>query len=133
VAVGVCRWTLANQRRGQARRSAATGRLHARIGSLDVPDAAAGVAEAQVMRQAMERLTDDDREVLRLTAWEGLSSAKVGLVIGTSAITARGRLHRARARLKEFLREIEQDSKHFSSNGHDVSAGKGPPGSEAGT
>jgi DNA-directed RNA polymerase specialized sigma24 family protein len=44
-------------------------------------------------------LGEQDREVLRLVAWDGLSSAQAGEVLGCSAGAARHRLHRARRRL----------------------------------
>jgi RNA polymerase sigma-70 factor (ECF subfamily) len=44
-----------------------------------------------------------DREILTMTAWEGLTPKQIAKVMGTSANVVRVRLHRARARLKRKL------------------------------
>jgi RNA polymerase sigma-70 factor, ECF subfamily len=59
-------------------------------GSLRVLDALAGLSE-------------QDREVLMLTAWEELSSSEAARVLGCSATAYRIRLHRARGRLRMHL------------------------------
>ena len=52
------------------------------------------------MHEALGRLGPRDREVLLLAEWEGLSPAEIAAVLGCLAITARGRLHRARRRFR---------------------------------
>lgn len=52
---------------------------------------------------ALERLSADDRELLRLLAWEGLSHAEIGIVLGCSTNAVGIRIHRARKRLAEEL------------------------------
>ncbi|MBA2283139.1 MAG: RNA polymerase sigma factor [Acidimicrobiia bacterium] len=52
---------------------------------------------------ALERLRDDDREVLRLAAWEGLQAIAIAVVLGCSPNAAALRLSRARARLRAEL------------------------------
>jgi RNA polymerase sigma-70 factor (ECF subfamily) len=47
---------------------------------------------------ALRRLEPADREILLLAEWEGLNSTEIGAVMGCLAVTARGRLHRARQR-----------------------------------
>ncbi len=97
---GVARRTLANQRRGERRRERLTERLRA-----DLPPALAEPAEpagADVVA-ALARLGPDDREVLRLSAWEELSPSELAAVLGISAVAARSRLHRARRRLRRAL------------------------------
>lgn len=56
---------------------------------------------------AMNRLRVADAEILRLWAWEELSSAEIAVVLGISATTARVRLHRARLRLKAQLHAMD--------------------------
>lgn len=52
-----------------------------------------------LVRQALERLPESDRELLQLTEWESLSPAEAAVVLGLSAGATRVRLHRARRRL----------------------------------
>ena len=56
------------------------------------------------LRVALERLSFDDQEVLRLVAWEGLSHAEAGRALECSTNAVGIRIHRARKRL-----EIELD------------------------
>lgn len=48
-------------------------------------------------------LGDADQEVLRLTAWEGLSPPEIAEVLGITTNAATVRLHRARRRLRAAL------------------------------
>jgi RNA polymerase sigma factor (sigma-70 family) len=76
-------------------------------------------------RQAFERLSDDDRELLSLVAWEGLSGHEIAKVLGCSRGAARLRLHRARKRLAKELAGLDPD---FTGYGpHAVSLAKGRP------
>ena len=52
---------------------------------------------------AFAALTDADREILRLVAWEGLPFRDVARVLDVSPVAARVRFHRAKARLREQL------------------------------
>jgi RNA polymerase sigma-70 factor (ECF subfamily) len=58
------------------------------------------------LRQALALLTDAERELLLLVAWEGLTPAEAGEVLGLTAVAARSRLHRARARAQAALDEL---------------------------
>jgi RNA polymerase sigma-70 factor, ECF subfamily len=68
-----------------------------------VADVADGVAERAAMLAALARLSDDDRELLTLMAWHGLSARAAARVVGCSTATFFVRLHRARKRLHEAL------------------------------
>lgn len=57
-----------------------------------------GGLEPGVLRAALAALRDDDQEILRLAAWEGLAPAELGVALGCSPSAARTRLHRARSR-----------------------------------
>jgi RNA polymerase sigma-70 factor (ECF subfamily) len=99
------RRVIANQRRSSRRRVA----LHQRLGV----DAAAVVQEPPstdreeaLVREALGRLGARDREVLLLAEWEDLSPAQIAVVLGCRAITARGRLHRARRRFREVFEDL---------------------------
>ncbi|WP_300399799.1 sigma factor-like helix-turn-helix DNA-binding protein [Nocardioides sp.] len=54
---------------------------------------------ADVVRAAIGRLKPSDRELLRLTSWEGLTPAEIAVALGVRPATARVRLHRARQAL----------------------------------
>ena len=98
---GVARRTLANRRRGERRRE----RLAARLRQ-DLPAAVAAVApptSGGPVIAALEALSDEDREVLLLKAWEELEPAEIASVLGISRVAARSRLHRARSRLQAEL------------------------------
>jgi RNA polymerase sigma-70 factor (ECF subfamily) len=62
-------------------------------------------AEAQRWRlhAALSTLSEADRELLLLVAWEGLSSTEAAEVLGISKVAARSRLHRARHRALRAL------------------------------
>jgi RNA polymerase sigma-70 factor, ECF subfamily len=62
----------------------------------------------ELIRAALDALPERDREILTLTAWEGLTPKQIGVVIGTSANVVRVRLHRARARLRRDLSPLRQ-------------------------
>jgi DNA-directed RNA polymerase specialized sigma24 family protein len=50
--------------------------------------------------EALGALDPRDREVLLLAEWEGLAAAEIAKVMQCPAVTARGRLHRARRRFR---------------------------------
>lgn len=94
---GVARKTLANERRKRARmQSDCTA-----IGSQAVEEA--GPVGDPQLATAFAALTDADREILRLVAWEGLPFRDVARVLDVSPVAARVRFHRAKGRLRELL------------------------------
>lgn len=98
---GVARHAVANLRRGDRRRRALHAKLRSQVAALAVAGPEPSVADGVV--EAMNALSADDRELLRLTAWEGLSPAEISTVLGVDAGTVRVRLHRARRRLEARL------------------------------
>jgi RNA polymerase sigma-70 factor (ECF subfamily) len=119
---GVARHVLANARRGARRRVRLGERLRRDVRA-QVPDVAPGVAQRIEVRRALAALSPDDRELLQLTAWEGLGPAEVATVLGLSAVAVRSRLHRARARLREVL--TDDLAPHPPPSGHERH--DGPP------
>jgi RNA polymerase sigma factor (sigma-70 family) len=95
---GVARRALANHRRGDRRRTALTAALRSALPS--PPDDDAGLAAA------LAALGDTDRELIALSAWDGLSAGEIGQLLGIRAATVRVRLHRARRRLEELLESV---------------------------
>lgn len=61
-------------------------------------------AQRRRLRAALGTLSEADRELLLLVAWEGLSTAEAAAVLGISKVAARSRLHRARHRALQALR-----------------------------
>ena len=98
---GVARRVVANAERGRRRRE----RLAARAAG-DAVEAAPPADPAGVL-SALAGLRPDDRELLRLAAWEGLDPREMGLVLGCSPNAAAIRLHRARRRLEEAMTDTE--------------------------
>lgn len=98
---GVARKSLLNHRRRMFRRRNLGEKL-----SQHSPPATAPRLDVVVdddLRRALRRLSVRDRELLTLTAWEGLSPEQIGEMLNVSAGTARVRLHRARKRLRKLL------------------------------
>lgn len=58
---------------------------------------------SHALRRSLSDLPERDREILTLTAWEGLAPREIASVMGLSANIVRIRLHRARTRLKKHL------------------------------
>ncbi|TFV51722.1 sigma-70 family RNA polymerase sigma factor [Blastococcus sp. TF02A-35] len=103
---GIARRHLANALRGQDR----AGRLGERLARSFAPDAVPDPADLlqrsadnALVRTALQQLSADDRELLTLVAWEGLTPAQAAAALGLTAGTARVRLHRARGRLRAAL------------------------------
>jgi RNA polymerase sigma-70 factor (ECF subfamily) len=55
--------------------------------------------------EVLAGLGESEREVLLLSAWEGLSGSEAGAVLGTSAAAYRMRLGRARRHLRRSMEE----------------------------
>ncbi|HEX3621948.1 MAG TPA: sigma-70 family RNA polymerase sigma factor [Acidimicrobiales bacterium] len=97
---GVARRVLANQRRGNRRRGELSTRLRGQqsIGP-DVDEDLLAQEDRRTVLEALARLKDSDREVLRLAAWEELSHREIAQVMACSEGSVAVRLHRARLRL----------------------------------
>jgi RNA polymerase sigma-70 factor (ECF subfamily) len=57
------------------------------------------------LRDAVDRLPEEHREVLVMTYWEDLTAPEVAAMLGVSATAVRSRLVRARRLLKTQLNE----------------------------
>lgn len=100
--LGVARRVLANQRRGARRHIGLADRLGRELAT-QIP-AVADTSETDLLvRRALASLSDDDREILLLAGWEGLSPAEIAVAAGLSSVAARSRLHRARRRFQAEL------------------------------
>ena len=99
---GICRKVIANHRRSAKRRTRLMNRL--RGSRLDLGrDPAEAIAARSEIARAFAELSDSQREVLSLVAWEGLGAADAAGVLGCSPAAFRVRLHRARSELAKRL------------------------------
>lgn len=63
--------------------------------------------ERVLVLTALTTLTDSDRDLLMLVAWDGLTTGQAAQVLGCSAPAAAVRLHRARRRFRDALAASE--------------------------
>ena len=112
-AYGIARRVLANQRRGQDRHLRLVEKMESEPGPRHSPDPA-DLGPDPELTAALEQLPDDDREVLRLWAWEQLEPREIAPVLDISVNAATLRLSRARKKLADSL--SRQDS---ASDGHE--------------
>ena len=101
---------LANQRRSARRLLALRLRLR-ELPAAPTPER----SDLPEVLAALRELRPEEQEVLRLAAWEGLTTAELAVALGCSENAATIRLHRARKRLAEQL------AKEDPSAGHSVS------------
>jgi RNA polymerase sigma factor (sigma-70 family) len=95
---------IANQRRTIRRQAALVERLaHERGHSVHAHE-----RTDSVLGEALTALSEGDREVLMLVAWEGLEPERAAVVVGCSRRAFAMRLHRARRRLADAMVRVDQ-------------------------
>ena len=120
-AYGVARGCLQNARRSEERRWNLLRRLAAEPAPTPPADGDPELAEA------LARLAETDRDVLRLWAWEGLAPREIAVVLGISANAASIRLHRATTKLRTAMTAASGVRKEGTSPGQE----QGRQGQEA--
>ncbi|GAB2840064.1 hypothetical protein GCM10022221_44310 [Actinocorallia aurea] len=100
--LGVARNVLREGYRAEIRREEFVAELRERTAPPQ-SDVADDVAERMTALRALAELPEDERELLVLVAWHGLSPREAAKVVGCSAATLRVRLHRARRRLQQAM------------------------------
>ncbi|MBC6457585.1 sigma-70 family RNA polymerase sigma factor [Actinomadura sp. HBU206391] len=100
--LGVARNVLRDNFRTEARRESFNAELRIWTDGAE-GDIAEHVAERLSVLRAMAALPEDDREVLILVAWQGLTPRDAARVVGCSPTALRVRLHRARKRLIQAI------------------------------
>ena len=100
---GVARRVIASHRRRVIALPTDLGEDEAEAGS----DVAGLVTDDRVLREAWLTLSQRDREVLLLAAWEGLTEAQIAIVLDVSVGGASAALSRARTRLREAIADGE--------------------------
>ncbi|MHB2027231.1 MAG: RNA polymerase sigma factor [Acidimicrobiales bacterium] len=104
--IGVARNVLRNARRKQFRRTDFESTLSPR--SNDHSAESRVIADAAV-RDALARLSDDDREILLLHVWDGLDTQSIGKLFSISPNAAAVRLSRVQRRFHTLLEGSEDD------------------------
>lgn len=108
---GVARKVIAGQLRSDIRREALCLRLEAAGGGLGRSgDIGEEVSRRDAVITALARLCENDREALRLIAWDGLTSKAAAEVLGVTRLAFGVRLHRARGRFAAALEAVEMTS-----------------------
>ncbi|HUJ35062.1 MAG TPA: RNA polymerase sigma factor [Solirubrobacteraceae bacterium] len=97
---GVARNVVLRHRAGHARQAAARDALE-----LERPATEPAESDDAELRAAWARLSESDRELLGLIAWEELTVADAARSLGCSAPVFSVRLHRARKRLERLLQQ----------------------------
>lgn len=116
-AYGVARHHIANHRRSTSRNLRLVRRTQSEPAH---PSEVDGPLDPEI-DEAMSALSEGDRELLRLWAWEQLEAAEIGQVMGLTANAAAIRLHRAK---KKFGENLETARKNTATGGHSSSASR---------
>ena len=108
----IARRVLANARRSVRRDRALLQRLSVDAKAAASPGHESETGRTQVLEVLM-RMGASDREILQLVAWEGLNTEELAVVLGSSEVACRVRLHRARRRFAAALaRDAGSESLH---------------------
>jgi RNA polymerase sigma-70 factor (ECF subfamily) len=105
--LGTARRCLANLRRSTTRSTALTARATQLQPMAEGRDPGDVLGAREMVRTAFAQLSETDREVLRLVAWDGLDIAAGARVLGCTRPAFAVRLHRARRRLAARLAAAE--------------------------
>jgi RNA polymerase sigma-70 factor (ECF subfamily) len=100
---GIARHVIRNEARSARRRSRLLARVRDQDPPVARPDHADSTAERSAVMTALNRLSENQREVLRLAAWERMDARRGGEALGCSPAAYTLRLHRARRRLAKEL------------------------------
>jgi RNA polymerase sigma-70 factor (ECF subfamily) len=105
---GVAFRVVGNQYRGRRRRS----RLSARLAEAPHEPSQPEEPEAEFVEliSALGQLSPSDQELLRLSAWDGLTREEIARVLGIKANAVDQRIHRARNRLKSRLDRLGNEA-----------------------
>ena len=110
----VARRVLANQRRGRGRRERLLSVL--RTADVATPLQVGDDLDAPAFR-ALASLSPADQELLRLVAWEELGHGEIARVLGITPNAVAIRLHRARARFAQALKDPDLSQTLVDSRG----------------
>lgn len=100
---GVASKVISNQRRSERRWVRLRGKLASEPPPI-APDPTASLADRDEFAVAFAQLSEGQREVLRLVAWEGLGGRDAAIALGCTESAFKVRLHRAR---RDLAKRIE--------------------------
>jgi RNA polymerase sigma factor (sigma-70 family) len=78
------------------------------VDRIDLPVGLDTVWQIFEVRSALDRLPDEEREVIRLSHFEGLTHSEIAEHMGIPLGTVKSRSHRAHQRLIDLLRHLEE-------------------------
>lgn len=78
------------------------------VDSIAPPPALDTIWEVFEVRSALDRLPDEERQVIKLSHFVGLTHAEIAEHMGIPLGTVKSRSHRAHRRLLELLRHVEE-------------------------
>lgn len=104
---GVARKQLANARRRSDRHSSPRVQVRTPASQASAEDEVVGRLTVQA---AIDGLTSSEREVILLTAWEGLTPSELAVALGISLNAAGVRLSKARAHFRSNLGALRESS-----------------------
>ncbi|HKX74029.1 MAG TPA: sigma-70 family RNA polymerase sigma factor [Acidimicrobiia bacterium] len=104
-AYGVARRHIANHRRASRRHLSLVRRVEAEPAPPPVGEAPLNFE----LDAALDRLQAEERELLRLWAWEELEPREIAVVLGLTVNAATIRLHRAKKKLARNLEEVRKN------------------------
>ncbi|MBW3667123.1 MAG: RNA polymerase sigma factor [Actinobacteria bacterium] len=78
------------------------------VDRVELPPSLDTIWEVFEVRAALERLPDQEREVIRLSHFEGLTHTQIAEHLGIPVGTVKSRSHRAHQRLLELLAHLEE-------------------------
>lgn len=78
------------------------------VDRVDLPPSLDTVWEVFEVRAALDQLPDEEREVMRLSHFEGLTHSEIAEHIGIPVGTVKSRSHRAHRRLLELLGHLKE-------------------------
>ena len=100
---GVARNCLANKRRSARRRLRLVERVAARTGVVDRYDPWADSSDHPELATALGELNGEDRELVRLWAWERLEPREIAIALDTTANAVSVRLTRLKKKLGDSI------------------------------
>lgn len=119
--LGTARRLLANYRRSLSRRPPGRPLTPNLVERLVPEDLAERLSEKRAFAEAFGALSEEDREVLTLVAWDGLKPREAAAVLETTPALFSLRLHRARRRLMKKMDQaghsIGTDRRQLASEG----------------
>ena len=116
---GVARRCLANVRRSGQRHERLVARLTADPPPLTT-DRLDAANDDDEIHAALAQLSDADRELVHLWAWEGLEPREIAVAVDSTPNAISIRLYRVRQRLAEQLGKDRASAGHDNSTRHDI-------------